>query len=163
MKVRLNGWQRLWVILSVLYLLLVVGVTIAFWPTPETTYHRDEFIARMPAELRARVEGAYESRWEWKEAGGKGIVWVYAPPDPHATSPPPGFVSFPNGAVLDIRVAKEHDARAAAAYWDVVESATRADRWTRAWQVTLAWLIPILTLYAFGWAVAWVRRGFAKA
>jgi len=37
MKVRLNGWQRLWVILSFVYLLLVVGVTILFWPTPATT------------------------------------------------------------------------------------------------------------------------------
>jgi hypothetical protein len=37
MAVRLNGWQRLWVVLSALYLLLVAGVTILFWPTAVTT------------------------------------------------------------------------------------------------------------------------------
>jgi hypothetical protein len=71
MKIRLNGWQRIWVILSFIYLLLVVGVTILFWPTPETTYHRDEFITLMPAKLRDKVEGAYRSGYEREEARRK--------------------------------------------------------------------------------------------
>jgi hypothetical protein len=146
MKIRLNGWQRLWVILSILYLLLVVCVTILFWPTPETMGHRDEFITMMPADLRARVEAAYTSKWKWEEA------WKRSVPPPDASRPlsgleridrdlaltlfnskptptpwPPGFVlfsepvSFPNGSVLEIRVAKDgdkqHDARVVSAYW----------------------------------------------
>jgi hypothetical protein len=189
MKIRLNGWQRLWVILSILYLLLVVGVTILFWPTPETMGHRDEFITMMPAAWRVRVEAAYTSKWKWEEA------WKRSVPSPDASRPrsglekldrdlaivpfnskptptpwPKGFVlfsepvSFPNGSVLEIRVAREgdtqHDARVAAAYWAVVESATRAERWTRLWQMALVWLIPCVTIYALGWATAWVRRGF---
>lgn len=63
MKARLNGWQRLWVIISILYLLPVVGINIMFWPSPETTWHRDEFITRMPAELRGKIEGAYASKY----------------------------------------------------------------------------------------------------
>jgi hypothetical protein len=74
MRARLNGWQRLWVIISILYLLPVVGITIMLWPSPETTWHRDEFITRMPAELRGKIEGAYESKWKWEEARKKGGV-----------------------------------------------------------------------------------------
>ena len=34
---RLNGWLRLWIVLSVLYLvgLLVIAFTVSIWPTPQ--------------------------------------------------------------------------------------------------------------------------------
>lgn len=86
---------------------------------------------------------------------------------------PPGFVlisepvTFPNEAVLQIRVAKEGDTeadvRVAQAYWAVVESAARAARWEMILVMALVFLIPCLMLYALGWAVAWVRRGFSRA
>lgn len=191
MKVRLNGWQRIWAIVSFVYLLLVVGVTILFWPTPATTYHRDEFITMMPADLRVRVSAAYASKWAfdeaWKRTGPPpdqsrprsgldrlkqdlAIVPFNSKPTPPPTPWPKGVVlysepvDFPNGSILEIRVAKDgddqHDARVAAAYWAVVESATRAERWTRLWQMALVWLIPCLALYACGRAIGWVRRGF---
>ncbi len=201
MKIQLNGWQRLWVLISILYLLPVAGITMITWPTPETTWHRDEFIAQMPAELRAHVDGAYDSKWKWEEAWKKRVTASdeattkapkgkkvspssgnpltgnlekdLSPTTPRfnlTPPPPPDFVllsepvSFPNGAVLQVHVAKEGDTKAdvrvAAAYWVVVESASRAARWTMVWQMALVWLIPCLTLYALGWATAWVRRGF---
>ena len=88
------------------------------------------------------------------------------------TSPLPNFVlvsapvKFANGAVLDVRVAKEGDtepdARVASAYWAIAEAETRVERWWMAWYLALAWLVPCLALYALGWAVAWVRRGFTR-
>ncbi len=186
MTVRLNGWQRLWIVLSVLYLLSVIGLTMALWPTPETTRHRDELLTRMPPELRARVLAAYESEWTFEEAwkkippppdaGRKASKGLYLTPfgsKPSTLAPlAPGVtlfsepVSFPNGAVLEIQVAKEgdpaHDARVAAAYWAAVEAAARAERWTRLRQMALVWVTPCMTLYALGWATAWVRRGFGR-
>jgi hypothetical protein len=202
MKIQLNGWQRLWVLISILYLLPVAGIAIITWPTPEKTWHRDEFVEQMPAELRAHVDGAYDSKWKWEEAlktriagsddaktkGPKGkkvspssgnpltgnLEKDLSPTTPrfNLTPPPPDFVllsepvSFPNGAILDIHVAKEGDTkadvRAAAAYWAVVESATRSARWQMAWQAAVVWFIPSLLLYALGWATAWVRRGFRR-
>jgi|SRR5713101_1754711 len=171
---RLNGWQRLWVVISALYLVLVAGVTVLLWPTAATTWHRDEFITLMPAELRAHVDAAYESEWKWKEAWKARVI----PPGEakkaaksNTAIPPPGFillsapVHFPNGAVLDVHVAKEGeaepDARVGPAYWVVVETATHAAQWTMGWRMALVWLVPCLTLYAVGWATAWVRRGFS--
>jgi hypothetical protein len=33
MVIRLNGWQRLWIVVAVLYLPVVVIVTLSVWPT----------------------------------------------------------------------------------------------------------------------------------
>src|SRR5438132_2120226 len=150
---QLNGWQRLLIVLAVIYLVPVTGMMSLFWPTAATTWHRDEFIAQMPAELRAKVDGAYDSKWKWEEAWKKRVI-----PSDDATakaskgknvSPPrpPGFVllsapvSFPNGAVLDVHVAKEGDpepdARVGPAYWALVEAEARAARWTMVWQMAL--------------------------
>ena len=171
MAVRLNGWQRLWIVLSVLYILPVGGLVIRAWPTPALIGHRDEFIDQMPEELSARVWAVYRMRRDWEE--------VWKRPDsqfnrddlsliPFGFTPdrPSGFawlsepVIFPNGAVLEIQVAKKgdthYDTRTADAYWSVVESTVRADQWFLA----LIWLVPCLALYALGWVVAWIRRGF---
>jgi hypothetical protein len=193
---RLNGWQRLWIVLSVFYLLLVVAFTFVIWPIPETTSHREEFLTRMPSELRARVVAAYASRWEWEEARKKASDFERVFPDKSNTpkaknlppltgdiekdlrsgsipSPPdfvpdPQPVTVPNGAILQIRGdAKkgdtEPDFRVADAYWAVVQSATRTARWEMARGMALVFLIPCFALYALGWAVAWVRRGFSRA
>lgn len=74
----------------------------------------------------------------------------------------PDPIESPNGAVIDfqVAVAPKDMERVATAYWAVVESETRAEGRQRAWRVPLVWIIPCLTLYAFGWAIAWVRRGF---
>jgi hypothetical protein len=189
-RTRLNGWQRLWIVLSAIYLLLIVGLTIALWPTPETTWHRDEFLTRMPSDLRGQVEAAYSSTFQWEAALKKlppapdegrqgamrlppGVSRIQPQKDRSPIPPTSDFVlvsepvSFPNRAILQVRVAKEGDTgadvRVAAAYWAVVQSATRAARWEMARVMALVFFVPCLTLYALGWAVAWVRRGFSRA
>lgn len=153
---RLNGWQRLWVVVSVLYLLPVVGIGIRAWPIPETTSHRDEFIAQLPREFQALVLGAYDSEREredtptgklLKEAEGRGLS---------------KRLRFPNGAILVVQVEKDgaFDKRVAEAYWVLVKDATRAARVKIGWQLALLGLVPCLALYALGWAIAWVRCGF---
>lgn len=54
------------------------------------------------------------------------------PPYPTGFIPDP--IECPNGALLDVGVAvvRKDMERVAAAYWAVVESAARAERWTRA-------------------------------
>ena len=192
MAVRLNGWQRLWIVASILYLVPVVAFIALSWPTAATTEHRDAFIARLPVELRAHVGAAYDSdaarKLSWKSKiettippPPPGYPSIPPPPDaykpgiksPAETPPPPGFtlvaadVSFPNGAILQIHVARngdtEPDARVAPAYWAVVEAEARAARWTVVWHAFLIWFVPCLSLYALGWSVAWVRRGFRSA
>jgi len=64
----LNGWQRLWVVISVVYATLVVAFGVLFWPTPKTTWHRAEFIQRIAADIRANIAEAHSSEWHWEQA-----------------------------------------------------------------------------------------------
>jgi hypothetical protein len=175
MAIRLNGWQRLWVVVSAIYLVPVGAAGVLSWPTAETTWHRDEFITRMPAELKAHVDAAYENEYAWSKQHhypGEKTVELKKTPKGKVIPPPPDFVlvsapvKLANGAVLDLRAAKdgdtEPDARVAPAYWAIVQAEARAERWRWAWYLALAWLVPWLALYALGRAVAWVRRGFSK-
>ncbi len=175
---KLNGWQRLWIVLSTVYLLPVIGLTILIWPSPQTMWHRNEFLEQMPPEVRKKIESAYMTEYEARKASGASSTDSFptfppkGQPAEDARPVPPGAilvssaVQFPNGAVLQIHVAKEGDkepdVRAAAAHWTVVESAARTARWQTARQMILLWVIPCFMLYALGWAVAWVRRGFAR-
>jgi len=50
-----------------------------------------------------------------------------------------------------------------ATIWTLIVAAFVADAGVGSPLSTLAWwAIPPLSLYAFGWAIAWVRRGFAS-
>src|SRR2546425_7620184 len=68
MAVRLNGWQRLWLVLSILYLVPILALAVVSWPTAATTRHREEFIERLPDELQAHVEAAFDSEYLWKNS-----------------------------------------------------------------------------------------------
>ena len=183
MRPRLNGWQRLWVVASVLYLIAVTAIAAARWPTAETTGHRDEFITQMPAKLRTEVVAAYNSEHEWNKhvSSSKDSFKVDSPPAfvpgssriierDRVISLPPEFVlvsgpvQFPNNAVLEIAVARKGDIEpnvaAARAYWAVVEEESRAKQWKSLWVAGLIWLVPSGAFYAFGSAIAWIRRGF---
>src|SRR5215813_2784853 len=83
---RLSGWQRLWVLLSVLYFITVLVVVSVAWPSIDGTPHRDDFIARMPAEARTHVVASYANRQSAREHGRDYVRHV-----------------MPNGAVLVIR------------------------------------------------------------
>ena len=171
---RFNGWQRLLIVLSVVYLIPVAFVVVAVWPTNETTWHRDEFLGRMPAEYRAQVKAAYRTKWDWKEAGGPAdpAIEIYSPiaEDAPNLPPPPdtafgGNIGFENRAVLQLLVQKGVggvDRRVARAYWTVVEQETRAARISIVGWAILLWAAPCALLYWSGWAVAWIRRGFRR-
>ena len=104
MAVRLNGWQRLWIVLCAFYAVLVATVLCLVWPTPGQTYHREDFISRMPAYFQKFVIAAYPSEFAkeqaWKrlsgEKGKKVTVEVLDSLDAKT-------IGFPNGAILTVR------------------------------------------------------------
>jgi hypothetical protein len=103
---RLNGWQRLWIVFSILYLILLAADTITEWP-------------RIAPEAEQKLPKRADQT---------------QPPPSYPSQPPPDFqaggvlvsapVRFPNGAVLQVRVAKTGDTtpdqRVRTAYWTVV-------------------------------------------
>jgi hypothetical protein len=187
MTPQLNGWQRLWVVVSAFYLILVVGVLYTLWPTAERTLHRDDFITRMPDEARKHVIASYATEWRAREDRSgylhtvlpNGAVLVLrGTPDPRLAAtrkkfPQYGDLSdtklatalrakFPEYANLlpDSFVMDEDVRKVVKAYSDVVAEATSAARWSSTGYALLSWLVPCFALYALGWSVAWVQRGF---
>jgi len=53
----MNGWQRLWILLSGIYLVAVIVFAIALFPEPESMSHTQEFYDQLTPELRQKVIG----------------------------------------------------------------------------------------------------------
>jgi hypothetical protein len=190
MATRLNGWQRLWIVVCVLYLIPVASILYMGWPTFERTPHRDAFITDMPDEVRKHVVASYASELLAQEdrtgyihnaLPNGAVLVVRGTADPRLAAIRKKFpeyndlsdarlasalsAKFPDyaGIVGDAFVTDEELQRVVQTYYVLVERAVRAARWSSAWSALLVWLIPYLALYAFGWTTGWVRRGFRAA
>jgi hypothetical protein len=140
---KLNGWQRLWVFVCVLYLLVVVVVSAFVFPSWETVGNFDSMVARLHPEERALV---------------------VAPGDSGTDSTGGTRIEFPGGHILVIRdgLTEAQQNAVAGAIAQVVESELAKERKSFLMHAILAALIPCALLYGLGWAVAWVRRGFQQ-
>jgi len=52
---KLNGWQRLWIVVSTIYLVVLALFVIANFPTPGKILHRDQFYDELPNESLSRL------------------------------------------------------------------------------------------------------------
>ena len=52
---KLNGWQRLWIVVSTIYLVVLALFVIANFPTPDKILHRDQFYDELPNESLSRL------------------------------------------------------------------------------------------------------------
>jgi len=185
--VRLNGWQRLWVVVSVLYLLAVVILVAVSWPTVATTWHKEEFITQMPEDARKFVVASYANQWSAQDGRGGfieimpngAVLLLGAPADPRLVALRKKYpqyddlsdtelvsalrAKFPEYANLSDSVIRDEDfQKVVKAYSAILNEAARTARWSSVRFGLLMWLIPCIGLYALGWAVAWVRRGFSR-
>ncbi len=134
---KLGGWQRLFVFIATLHLVAVVSFVAFSYPRAETTHHRAEFYERMGKESAAILTAALDS---------KGIVRVEIPNGhriPFAASTPQEQMEF----------ISRH-------YYEMVTEKAAIERWSFFGKALLAWLLPVLALYAVGAAVGWIFRGF---
>ncbi len=147
---RLNGWQRLWVVASVLSL----GVMVVFVVSVQGSTNRvedPEILRQLMSDevIIAEVEGVGPVKFP--DNLTKAEIGRYVK-EGISTSPPTV------AAIVD-RLLKERVAKSAAEAKSQNE-AVRSDN-RKSWIVGLGvWLAFVLLLYLFGWAVGWVRRGF---
>lgn len=127
--IRLNGWQRLWVVCSVVSLIAAVVIGATSWPA------RDPQVTAQFASDECRP-----------------------------------WLALPAGFVPDIKPGEPCEAlqRVMFESGTTVRSASDYERWlserrTKAMMpIALGWISAIAVLYAIGWSVAWIRRGFAQ-
>lgn len=180
---KLNGWQRLWVVTAVLYGLLVAIITWTEWPPPTTVrkYQIEYEIEQGGSPVRSEI------LW-----GGSGppstlvsealIAREEGPSTTSRTQKDDWFAQFApagpylsrdrNGAVPYTAVEFEHETIyfPAETFDFVVERELRrygGGLWTERRSLLLTalgfWAGPLVALYGLGAAAGWVVRGFRRA
>jgi len=159
----LNGWQRLWVVVSVLWLLFVVGVSIVgdVIPTADglearlgrntRNLQREWALATIEAARVASDAGedltAADIRSAYKDLSDAKIVERVHNNFPEVDFEP---VDSDYQEKLDGEQTR-HQERL---------DALRVEQAKNIGLTSLAWFAPSVGLYLLGWAMAWVWRGF---
>ena len=150
----LHGWQRLWILTSIIFLSLTGGYVFSNLVEPTNIYHSDSFYPLMSEKnysmlVLAKVESRRKPQIEemLNEAKNRGII-VEA--------------EMANGHTLIFKKkdSKEDIAIAAKDYWTVIESVAKNRNSELIKNSVLFYLVTILVVYILGWLIVWVIRGF---
>jgi hypothetical protein len=139
MRLTLNGWQRLWLVTALLLGAATVVFAVLALPEESTVTHNLLFQAALSEEARSQIAG---------------------PDDAVGTT-----VRMPNGHQLALKVGVEAKRSTAV----LAEYATELQRQLilkrRTFLLWLGgiWLAASMALYGIGWAIGWIRRGFASS
>lgn len=151
---KLGGWQRLWVVVSGLYLLFVIIFVSFTVPRPENIPHSQVFYDQLRPESRRRILGIENlekfrsEKMEYlEEARRRGLVQE---------------AEMANGHVITFSrdVAKNDVEVTAREYWHLVEKEARRKLLQYALNAFLWWVGPVLVLYGLGRSVEWIYKGF---
>lgn len=136
-SLRLPGWWRLWIFLSVVWLVAVGAFSYAAWPSENQAEHHPAFIYQLESKQR-----------ELLATDGATTVGIE--------------VDMPNGYRLRFKQGVEETvvAPVARAYHEITVQAQAEARRSSLRQVALVSLLPPLAVALLGTGVAWVRRGF---
>lgn len=150
----MSGWLRLWIVVSVLYLVLVVGFVTLTLPHAGAVPHSSSFYDQISPELRGKILGMKgadadppERRVLLEEARRRGIITEVEMPNRHVL-------------VFSSDIPRNEQENVAKAYWTVVEKVAGKERQKYISIAFLWWVIPVVVIYVLGWAVGWVYHGF---
>lgn len=157
---KLNGWQRLWVLASLIYLVAVVFVAIIDFPTPWKSYISDEEITK---KLSIKTLQLIAKTDDWIEVpvNQKGDIFGK---EVTAEQLQPITIQFPNGKKLLVSTGtKQADLDYINKdYCNAVISLTNKERIHFIVTILLAWIVPCIAVYMLGVSVNWVYRGFKQ-
>ena len=172
-KVRLTGWQRLWILVSVLWLVVVALFSYLLWPTVSSDTVHSIVYDQLPREMQLKLFDPFSFLSEKPvgitdpEAERLANEWVakqWGLPFPEKLEDA-GITINVSDHVLTFRtgVTQAEAEEVAHKYVELLHRALAAARHERvqaARTAFLVWVVPCVMLYALGWAIAWVRRGF---
>lgn len=143
MAIILNGWQRLWVVLSSIYLVVVVMFVAFNFPSPEGIENTSDLLKKLSPQSQALLL-----------IHDRGIIF-----------PDEADIIMPNGALFRFKEGVSETQRSAVVreYWAIVSSLANEQRISLVGRAALWWLGPCMVLYVLGWLFGWVRRGFRGA
>ena len=143
MTLKLNGWQRLWVLASSIYFVIISAYVFVEFPQPERITHDRAYVKRLSAQSQTLMVPEDKEGWQNAEDWGTDV-------------------EMPNGTRLSFKkgVSEKDMSVAAKEYWALITATANERRWSLVGSAALWWLVPSIALYIFGWAIGWVYRGF---
>lgn len=138
---KLNGWQRIFVVYSVIHFLVGTVVAISLWPST----------------------GSFSYEWDMK--------WKLHPADKFLIEnvtrrEPPSELSkaihMPNGEYLIVRsfVSDDRMKELAENLYGIYSNTIKDEQRRHVGWYAFFITIPLCIIYSLGWAIAWIRRGF---
>ena len=154
MAIKLSGWQRLWIVVAVVYLMAVAVVTWSTRPTSASVSHEFTLYLHLPPEARTRILNSHVKAENEQE-------FIHDA----RTAKDAELVEMPNSHMLVFRKGQPRaEAEASArAYWAAIEHVANGKLIAHFAQAIAWWAIPLALLYAFGLAVRWTYRGFKQS
>lgn len=187
---KLNGWQRLWILLSTTYFIFVTSYVILEFPQAEDIPHQSKFYEKLskksagmiwPATHEDALALGVEISDLYREAVGsvlpdyvlKAFSWedyqkairnrnLEAGGDNHIDFYP--TIEMPNKHTIQFKNKSSKDDMNAASkeYWLGVEEKTTEKKMHFLVNAFLSWIIPCILLYVAGCGIHWVYKGFRK-
>lgn len=159
MILRLNGWQRLWIVVAVLYLPVAVTVVAARLPTRSQIYSSwaDATLQVAGEELRRANQHQWQD-WELRER-----LFPKLTAEELVQKITDGARKTDlNDPTNKVRASyKEEILRLESTYRPRLDALSTERAKLVGWGV-LGWAGPLAILYGFGLAVGWVVRGFRQ-
>jgi hypothetical protein len=152
---KLNGWQRLWVVVSTMYMVVLALFVVPDFPTPSKILHRAQFYDELPQESLARLIRADASSTP-STGTGRNLSYELFCDDSR------DVVLAANNHKLCFRsdVTETERTMITQQYNALLKRATRSERLGRLGYMFLVWVVPCVVLYGVGTATGWVLRGF---
>ena len=140
---KLNGWQRLWVLLACISLIIVVVFVVQAFPQPNKVFHSPKLIQQISTESRELF--VLEDEHGWTPVADVGIR-AYAS----------------NGMILPFRtgISDAQIEKARNEYELALVAVSNANRTSLIIKSATLWLVFCVGIYLLGWSVGWIRKGF---
>lgn len=142
---KLNGWQRLWILVSAIYLVIVMITVCVNWPTENNTKITGDEIAKFLTTKSLNIIIKDKEQTDGLKAFKE-------------------MKSFGTGATMTL---SQSTTQKELEYLgnDINGAIAKILYKVRIWYVIralIAWIIPCLVVYALGLSLNWVYRGFKK-
>lgn len=139
----LNGWRRLWVVLSIFYLLTVIGVGVYSFPNESNVS-----FAKITKFLSIKSLKILSNNNDPDEKFNKLTIVEKTKYFQHLTMPS--------------KTPKEDVKEVIADYEKATDSVISDEVGTHLIGLLIIFFIPIATVYGLGFSISWVKKGFIK-
>jgi hypothetical protein len=153
---KLNGWQRLWVAACVIYFVILASFVVVIFPQPSEIKHRASFYQALPPEARASlVRSETEANPKVRE-----LLQVLCEVDQRKDDQQ--ITRANNGEQLCFKgdVTDANKSEIVQQYNQILQREVSDERLRMGGTALLAWVMLCAIIYAVGWAIVWIRRGF---